>query len=915
MPDLPTGTVTFLFTDLESSTRLWEDERETMAAAVARHDALLRDAVESHAGHVIKGTGDGLHAVFATADAGVGAAVSGQRALAAEPWGPVDALRVRMGLHTGVAEQRGGDYFGPVLNRAARLMAVAHGGQVVISGATAALVGDDLSEGVGLVDLGEHRLRDLARPMHVFQVVHPSLPRDFPPLQSLDALPGNLPVQRTMLIGRERDVEQLVTLVGTERLVTLTGVGGVGKTRLALQVAAESLDESPDGVWLVPLATVSDPALVPAAAVGVLGLTERPGRSATDALCDALRSKSSLFVLDNCEHVIDAVAALADVLLDACPGLRLLATSREPLGVAGEQVRRTASLAVPEPTATTDAMRQSSAVRLFADRTHAVRPEFDLDDDQTATVRQICARLDGIPLAIELAAARVSVMTPTDVLARLDERFLVLTGGSRTALERHQTLRAAVDWSYSLLADGERTIFARLSVFAGGFDLEAAEAVAGGDGVDAAAVLDGLTSLVAKSMVQVDESGASARYGMLETLRQYARDRLAESGEAPRIRTRHAMYFLGFMRDLSRELASKDEFRAIERRDIELDNLRAAFDWLVETGDATTAIDLVLAQGDWWANVREGLDRYEAALAIADDLAPAVRAPAYAVTAWLAVNGGQHGRAIELGEASVRGAAEAGMPPPSNALCAIGIATFWRGEPRSAVAWLEQAVEAARTSGEPNSLAASLGLLSFGLDQIGETSPAIAAGEEALAIARASAGPSLLSASAQNLGMAYRSVDIDRARALLDEALENTRPGDRSSYFGWRLLGAAQVRAAAHDDRGALELFVRTLDHARELGDRFTLPTTFQAVARLLARHDRPEAATRLLAAAERARADLGQPGGPQDTDARDRTAARLRVALGEAAFAAEWEAGQALGLDAASDLARAEAIEIIAAG
>ena len=470
MPALPSGTVTFLFTDIEGSTRLWEEHPEAMKAALARHDAILVDAVVAHGGTVVKTTGDGVHAVFPVAGDGVAAALDGQLGLVREPWGATGPISVRMGLHTGTAEVRDGDYYGSVLNRAARLMSVAHGGQVVVSQLTEQLTRDSLASDVELLDLGEHRLRDLAAPMQVFQVIRDGLERVFPPLRSLDATGGNLPVQISSFVGRERDLARLSELIGTRRLVTLTGVGGVGKTRLALQAAVDALPRFPGGAWLAELARTGDPVAVGSVVVGALGAPAKAGRSDVDVVCDHFGATRSILVLDNCEHVLDAAADLAAAVVDRCPEVVVVATSREPLDLDGEQVVPVRPL---DPA--------TDAVSLFGERAQSVDPEFVLDDETVRAVREICGRLDGVPLAIELAAARVDTMSPDDIATRLDDRFRLLSSGRRRSVDRHQTLRATLEWSHQLLHDPERVLLRRLGVFAGGFTADAARTVCGDD--------------------------------------------------------------------------------------------------------------------------------------------------------------------------------------------------------------------------------------------------------------------------------------------------------------------------------------------------------------------------------------------------------------------------------------------------
>jgi predicted ATPase/class 3 adenylate cyclase len=548
MGELPAGTVTFLFTDLEGSTRLWEQYPEGMKDALAHHDEILRGAVESHGGYVVKTTGDGLHAAFSVAPGAIDAARDAQRALANFE-GPGGPMRVRMGVHTGAAAHRDGDYYGTPVNRAARLAAAAHGGQVVVSLATAELVGDDLPEGTELTDLGEHRLRDLSRPEHVFQLRAPGLATTFPPLRTVDAYPTNLPLQLTSLVGRDDVLSKVVKALEYSRLVTITGVGGVGKTRLATQVAAELLPRLPDGAWLCELAAANDPDSLVQVAAATLGVQQRPNVSLEGSILEYLRAKDLLIVLDNCEHLLDAASRLAEGVLHECPDIRILATSREGLAVEGEQVWPLRSLEVPAG-ATTEELAVSGAGRLFEERAQAVAPGFEIDSRSANAIAEICRRLDGIPLALELAAARVASMSPTEIEALLDERFRLLTGGRRTAVERHQTLRATVDWSYSLLERTERLVFDRLGVFAGSFDGAAVAAVVAGEGIEHWDVVNAMASLVGKSMVSAEiTANDTTRYSMLETLRQYARERLDESGDADAWRRRHVAHYAAFAED------------------------------------------------------------------------------------------------------------------------------------------------------------------------------------------------------------------------------------------------------------------------------------------------------------------------------------------------------------------------------
>lgn len=581
--NVPTGTVTFLVTDIEGSTQLWEQRPEAMRAALARHDVLLRQAIADNSGVVFKTIGDAFCAAFGTAPDALNAAFAAQCALQAEPWPDALALAVRMALHTGAAEYRDNDYFGQPLNRAARLLAAGHGGQVLLSDVAHDLTRDFLPPSAGLKSLGEHRLRDLGRPEHVYQLLHPDLPSEFVPLKSLDnpALPNNLPQQVTSFIGREKEIEAVKSLLGKTQLLTLTGSGGCGKTRLALQVAAEVLESFPDGAWSVELAALADPALVPQSVAQALNVSEAAGKPLLQTLVDYLKAKHLLLVLDNCEHVLEACARLADALLRNCPLVQMLASSREALGIAGEQTYRIPPLSLPDARQmqTVESVTQYEAVRLFIARALSVQPQFTITNANAPALAQLCVRLDGIPLAIELAAARVRSLSVEEINGKLDNRCRLLTGGSRTALPRQQTLRALIDWSYDLLNAQEKVLLCRLAVFAGGWTLEAAEAVGIGDEVEEWEVLDLLTSLADKSLLVAEQEQGQTRYRLLETIRQYARDRLIESGDVEKVRERHQAFFVAFAEEAAPHLRGREQAAWIHRLETEHDNLRAALEW------------------------------------------------------------------------------------------------------------------------------------------------------------------------------------------------------------------------------------------------------------------------------------------------------------------------------------------------
>jgi len=529
----PTGTITFLFSDIEGSTQHWEKQRATMPDALRKHDELIRSAVEAQGGYVFKTVGDEFCAAFWRASDATAAALDAQRALAREDWSAIGGLAVRMALHSGATHERDGDYFGPVVNRVARLLAVANGGQVLISGSTALLLREIMPERTELRDLGEHRLKDLIEPEHVWQLIAPDLCETFPPLRSLRSLPNNLPRQLTPLVGREDVLAEIEPFVREHPLVTLVGTGGVGKTRVALQVGANLLDGSGDGVWFVELAPLTDSELVAGTIAAALGVREQQQRSILETLLHYLKPLRLLLVLDNCEHVIQEAAKVAAAILQGAPDVRILATSREPLRITGEHAFRMPSLAVPieGDMVSADEALKYGAVALFTLRASEADSKFRLTDDSVPVVIEICQRLDGIAFAVELAAARVKVLGPRRLASRLDERFRVLTGGSRTALPRQQTMRALIDWSHDLLSEQEQKLFRRVAIFVGGWMLEAAEAVCADETLELLDVVDLMGSLVEKSLVVADADEGEARYRFLESTRAFALEKLAGSGE------------------------------------------------------------------------------------------------------------------------------------------------------------------------------------------------------------------------------------------------------------------------------------------------------------------------------------------------------------------------------------------------
>ena len=635
MTDQPTGTVTFLFTDIEGSTRLWESNPQAMGRMVARHDELLNAAIVDNAGYVFTTAGDAFAAAFADPSNAASAAVAAQRSLGTEPWESA-AIRVRIGLHTGVAQERDGDYFGPVLNRAARIMSAGHGGQVLVSRSTGDLLARRLPDGATLTDLGDHRLKDLGSPERLHQLHHPDLETDFPALNTLDAHLNNLPVELSSFVGRVDELNETIKRLADSRLVTLTGVGGSGKTRLALQTAAECFDDFPDGVWIAEMAGLAEAERFPhwvaeemgiARSAGATGLTgSADDRSWIEVVIDYLSPRTALLVLDNCEHLIGAAAEFSEAILRASANVKILTTSREGLGIRGEYLIQVPSLALPSLFDKSDAAgAYPDAMELFAERASAVNARFQLDETTAPSVADICRRLDGMPLAIELAAARTRMLSPEQIAERLDDTFRLLTGGSRTALPRQQTLLATVDWSYQLLTDTEKALFERLAVFRGGFSLDAAEAIIAGDGVDEFDVFDLLASLVDKSMIQ---GGAVAgRFRLLETLRQFALAKLTDAGAGEEWRRRHAEFFAQLADEAFDGTRGSDQVGWLERLELDHDNIRAALTWAIEAEEFELAGRI--AGGVWWfwnihGHRKSGLEYFAEITPHIDELDPTV---------------------------------------------------------------------------------------------------------------------------------------------------------------------------------------------------------------------------------------------------------------------------------------------------
>jgi predicted ATPase len=797
-----------LFTDIEGSTRRWESDAAAMGSALVVHDEVLRTAIESHGGFLFSHTGDGVVAAFASPKAAVDAAVAAQQRL---------ELPVRMGLATGEAELRDSDYFGTVLNRAARVMAAGHGGQILLADSTAGLL-----SGVELVNLGPRRLRDLPIPITVFQLRAPGLGTDFPPLRTLEVNPGNLRPAATSLVGREAEVAEIQAELGNHRLVTLTGVGGVGKTRLATEVAMRLVDEFPDGVWVFEFAAVANPAAVPDAVAAVLGITQQPGKTVSESVAAALEGRVRLLVFDNCEHVLDAAADLVEAILAQSVTVTILATSREGLGVAREQIWPVKSLKV------------SAAVELLVERAHSVAPGFSADD----AVLEICHRLDRIPLAIELAASRMASMTATEVRDRLDHRFKLLVG-SRRGLERHQTLRHAVQWSYDLLDDAEKVLLDRCSIFAGGFDVESACAVAGSDGADDYVTLDLLDALVRKSLLVADRSAGRTRFSMLETIRQFAEDQLVARGEATEARAAHAGYFAGREADILALWDSPGQRDAYTWFTVELANLRTAFRWAADHGDLDVAAPIATCAA--WLGFL--IENYEPIVWAEELIEPArsVDHPRltdlYVLTS-LCYNTGRIDSAIRYTEAAERAISGGSDHLPHAAAGFLGSAYPAVGQPERWVQWFRAQLARGRAA-DPYSTTNRV----IGLTVAGSIDDAMAAAGGLIDAAEATGNPYVLSWALVAHGYAFRAGDPGLALAAARRGLSIAH--DSGNRFNETMLVhmLSGLEAEYGDRMAALDYFTVSIGNFHESGNTYMVSAPLALLAVFLDRLGRYESA------------------------------------------------------------------------
>jgi predicted ATPase/class 3 adenylate cyclase len=947
---LPTGTVTFLFTDIEGSTRLLQELGDEWADVLQDQRRLMRTAIGENGGIELGTEGDSFFVVFASAADATQAVVSAQLALAAHSWLGEKTVRVRMGLHTGDARLVAGDYVGLDVHRAARVAASGHGGQVVISGSVHALVEKTLPAGVSIRDLGEHRLKDLPRPEHLYQLDIEGLPTEFPALKTLDVRKNNLPLQLTTFLGRSAELAELKTLLASGRMLTLVGTGGIGKTRLAIELATEVLEEFAH-VWLAELASVSDPGLVTQTLMTAIDVREQAGRSPTDALIDYFGSKSALVVLDNCEHLVEPCALLAESLLQACPKVKVIATSREELGVAGETRWRVPSLPVPDPERlpALEQVAESAAVALFVDRARAASPSFQLTKDNAPLVVQVCQRLDGIPLAIELAARRLSLLSLPQMIARLNDRFRLLTGGRRTALPRQQTLRAAIDWSHELLAEPERTLLRRVSVFAGGFSVELAEEICAWAPLDPADVLDLLSTLVSKSLVAAEEVETGSRYRLLETIREYAAERARAVGEDGELQNRHRARFHALAEEADRELHGPAQLQWFDLIDIEIANFRAAFDGCLANQDAQAALRIATGLGLYWrarGHFTEGRGWLERALAPKEAAPATLRAKALAWASYLAIYQGAytqaqiHGEeslnlynaakdgwgvgfalqtlgavalnqddypsATRLEEESVRYLRETGDTDGLGlSYLFLGVVALRRGEYAVAMGLLEQALLNFREVGDMRRVSIALRIMGEVELCQGHYTPATSLLDESLGLVREAKDSVDLGLTVYLLGQAARAAeDYPRAKVLFEESLALAREFNDTLSVGLALSELATVARQVGDMDAAIALLEDSLA-TFDPREKFGTVACLHGLAMVAGQQGAAERAAILFGATHKLREELGAPIAPFERDEYDQEVGRVQSQLGETEFARLLTQGRSMTTEEAVTYAR----------
>ncbi len=925
MTSNPTGTVTFLFTDIEGSTKMAREYPEAWEVLRSRHDRILREAIESNNGYIFQIVGDAFCAAFQSPGEALSAGTKSQIDLNYENWGNAP-IKVRMGIHTGKAEiQKNGEYHGYLtLSHVQRLMSAGHGGQVLVSLATQELIRGDMPEGTILRDMGERQLKDMIHPEHIYQLVIANLPSDFPPIKTLDISRHNIPAQMTSFIGREKELAEIKQTLNEHRLVTLTGPGGAGKTRLGLQVGAECLNQFSDGVWLAELAPVTDPTLISQTLFSIFNLREDSHRSALEILIDHLRAKTLLLVFDNCEHLIEACAQISESLLHACSKLKILASSREALGIAGEVAYRVPSLNTPDPAdlPALDELEKVDSIRLFLERASTARPGFTLTKDNASSLAQICSRLDGIPLAIELAASRIKVLSSEQIALRLDDRFRLLTGGSRTALPRQQTLRAMIDWSYSLLTEQEKTLFRRLAVFVGGWTLEAAESVCADveqDGILPHDILDLLTRLVDKSLVTTEEVMGEIRYHRLETIRQYSREKFFETNEVESFRKWHLSFFVRFAEQVDENLKDRDQVTWQSRMSEEQDNLRAALEWGLSK-NPDSALRIAGAANLFWTAAGYSAEGFR----------------------WTQ-------KALEQAEKTPIPSditAEQRLVARAKALRGLTRLYLSLGDNANAKRVAEESVALYRQSQDRRGLAFALVILAYPLEFLGELSQAEVVLQEGYSIARAEGDVYVI---CRSLNMWARAIlnlhhDLDLSQRYVEESLRLARAAGLSSHEAQasEVLGSIAIHSKnyaearshfresirvyqefratfnvileksnlAHLERklgnytDALEYYRETISAFRDIGQTGAVAHQLECFGFIALAQNQNERALQLFASANTLREQYGTPMTPNEQTYFEEQLQSLHEKMDGMKFDLTWSQGRAMTMQQAMEFA-----------
>lgn len=922
--NLPAGTVTFLFTDIEGSTKLAQEHPDEMPSLIAQHNEILNESIVAHHGFTFRIVGDSFSASFHTASDALNAALDAQRKLQNESWSPA-SIKVRMGINTGAAQWKDDPqgqsafYEGyATLALTQRIMSVGHGGQILLSQTTHDLVKDEHDSKTELRDMGEHRLKDIAKPEHLYQVVATDLFSDFPPLTTLATSTHNLPLQLTSFIGRERELTEAKKLLSSTRLLTFIGPGGTGKSRLSLQVAAEQLSKFKDGIWLTELAPLADPTYIISTIASTFHLREVQGVPLSETITNYLRGKHLLLILDNCEHLIEACAKITDQLLHNCPNLKIIASSREALGIDGETVYNVPSLALPSARdgRSKDWMEYES-IRLFIERAIQANSQFTLTGENAPAVAQICERLDGIPLAIELAAARVKLFTPQQIAERLGDRFKLLTGGNRAALPRQQTLHALIDWSYLTLNETEQNVLCQLAVFSGGWTFEAAESVAG-----AMEAMEGLSGLVNKSLVHVEEQEGQSRYHYLETIRQYAMEKLLESGDAVGVRDRHLAHFMELSRRAEGHFKTPQRLAWMNRLESEHDNIRAALGWALDS-EPESALEMACLLSTFWMSnnhLTEGCNWCQAAITRAEELlmdrdkiAPTL-ARAYVVLAILSVNRGEHSTGLIAAKQSVDLARE--LDDKSilvHALGFVGFSSAFLGDVELAFAALHEAEDICRKMGYRQELAEVLQALTYVTMEVHgskATEQLQAYMEESLALSQGSMDPeSAVRTEGLLARLALFRGDVNEARKHADLMLDRHREmGDQLAVTGHQSEMAHAARQLGNFEE-ALTLYHETLPDWQKIGHRGAVAHQLECFAFIANAQEQGERAVKLMSAAEALREASNSPRTPQERIEYDNELASLRAGIDEQAFTSLWAEGRSMTMEQAIEYALSEAI------